>query len=126
LITRRSRHRPGTRYFSRGIDAQGHVSNFVETEQLVLYDGPSSVDSKDVYGKTELSYVQTRGSIPVYWTQVINLKYTPRLWIGESRKSVKCIMISNLVTSIHLSYSYSWPPPVHISMSKSVSMVPKF
>lgn len=80
LITRRSRHRPGTRYFSRGIDAEGHVSNFVETEQLVLYDGPS--------GKTALSYVQTRGSIPVYWTQVINLKYTPRLWVGESRKSL--------------------------------------
>lgn len=83
MITRRSRHRPGTRYFSRGIDAEGHVSNFVETEQLVLYDGPT--------GKTALSYVQTRGSIPVYWTQVINLKYTPRLWVGESRKSVSIL-----------------------------------
>lgn len=86
LITRRSRHRPGTRYFSRGIDAEGHVSNFVETEQLVLYDGPATTQS--IEGKIELSYVQTRGSIPVYWAQVINLKYTPRLWIGESRKSV--------------------------------------
>ncbi|OBZ91577.1 Phosphatidylinositide phosphatase SAC1 [Choanephora cucurbitarum] len=76
LITRRSRHRSGTRYFSRGIDDQGHVSNFVETEQLVLY-----TDSI-------LSYVQTRGSIPVYWAQVINLKYTPRLWIGESKKNL--------------------------------------
>ncbi|KAG2231346.1 SacI homology domain-containing protein [Thamnidium elegans] len=87
LITRRSRHRPGARYFSRGIDAEGHVSNFVETEQLVLYDGPSS-KTQLVEGKIELSYVQTRGSIPVYWTQVINLKYTPRLWIGENRKSL--------------------------------------
>jgi hypothetical protein len=77
LITRRSRHRPGTRYFSRGIDAHGHVSNYVETEQVVLYDQ-----------QHVLSYVQTRGSIPVYWAQIINLKYTPRLWIGESRKSV--------------------------------------
>ncbi|KAI8878461.1 hypothetical protein K501DRAFT_195846 [Backusella circina FSU 941] len=77
LITRRSRHRPGTRYFSRGIDAHGHVSNYVETEQLVLYDQ-----------QHVLSYVQTRGSIPVYWAQIINLKYTPRLWIGESRKSL--------------------------------------
>ncbi|RCH84508.1 hypothetical protein CU098_006519, partial [Rhizopus stolonifer] len=76
LITRRSRHRPGTRYFSRGIDDQGHVSNFVETEQIVLYQ------------QSVLSYVQTRGSIPVYWAQVINLKYTPRLWIGETRKSL--------------------------------------
>lgn len=86
LITRRSRHRPGTRYFSRGIDAQGHVSNFVETEQIVLYDGAST--SQHVVGEVELSFVQTRGSIPVYWAQVINLKYTPRLWIGETRKSV--------------------------------------
>src|ERR1700722_3530881 len=30
LITRRSRHRAGTRYFSRGIDEEGHVSNFNE------------------------------------------------------------------------------------------------
>lgn len=86
LMTRRSRHRPGTRYFSRGIDAQGHVSNFVETEQIVLYDGEST--GQQVVGEVELSFVQTRGSIPVYWAQVINLKYTPRLWIGETRKSV--------------------------------------
>ncbi|KAI9020157.1 SacI homology domain-containing protein [Phycomyces nitens] len=86
LITRRSRHRAGTRFFSRGIDKHGHVSNFVETEQLVLYDGPGSVSPSP--GLKQLSYVQTRGSIPVYWTQVINLKYTPRLWVGENRKSL--------------------------------------
>ncbi|KAI8971960.1 SacI homology domain-containing protein [Mycotypha africana] len=86
LITRRSRYRPGTRYFSRGINAEGHVSNFVETEQLVLYDGPSP--TRKVDGKTILSFVQTRGSIPVFWAQVINLKYTPRLWIGDNKKSL--------------------------------------
>lgn len=98
LISRRSRHRPGTRYFSRGIDAEGHVSNFVETEQLVLYDGPGKTQL--VEGKIELSYVQTRGSIPVFWTQVINLKYTPRLWIGENRKSVSpfSFNLSNLIS----------------------------
>ncbi|KAI9283299.1 SacI homology domain-containing protein [Sporodiniella umbellata] len=76
LITRRSRHRPGTRYFSRGIDENGHVSNFVETEQFVTYEG------------AQLAFVQTRGSIPVYWAQIINLKYTPKLWIGETRRSL--------------------------------------
>ncbi|ORE02789.1 hypothetical protein BCV72DRAFT_43735 [Rhizopus microsporus var. microsporus] len=76
IITRRSRYRPGTRYFSRGIDENGHVSNFVETEQFVLHENK------------QLSYVQTRGSIPVYWAQIINLKYTPKLWIGETRKSL--------------------------------------
>ena len=91
LVTRRSRFRPGTRYFSRGIDAEGHVSNYVETEQLVLYDGPDA--TTPITGKKQLSYVQTRGSIPVYWSQIINLKYTPRLWVGESRKSVNVSFI---------------------------------
>ena len=36
LITRRSRFRGGTRYLSRGIDEQGHVSNYNETEQIAL------------------------------------------------------------------------------------------
>jgi hypothetical protein len=69
----------------------------VETEQLVLYDGPSTTQS--IEGKIELSYVQTRGSIPVYWAQVINLKYTPRLWIGESRKSVSLFILLVFVYS---------------------------
>ncbi|KAH8548524.1 SacI homology domain-containing protein [Umbelopsis sp. PMI_123] len=89
LITRRNRYRPGTRYFSRGIDANGHVSNFVETEQFVLYDGENETSSNVVEGKIQLSYVQTRGSIPVYWAQVINSKYTPKLWLGDSRKSLE-------------------------------------
>eukprot|EP00961_Rhodomonas_salina_P073273 984404-Rhodomonas_salina.1 len=38
LISRRSRHRAGVRFFSRGIDADGHVSNFVETEQVRARD----------------------------------------------------------------------------------------
>lgn len=87
LITRRSRFRPGTRFFSRGINEEGHVSNYVETEQIVLYDGPQA--KQVTTGQKQLSFVQTRGSIPVFWAQIINLKYTPRLWIGESRKSVR-------------------------------------
>lgn len=35
LISRRSWKRAGTRMFSRGIDSEGSVSNFVETEQIV-------------------------------------------------------------------------------------------
>ena len=38
LVSRRSRFRSGVRFFSRGVDSEGHVSNFVETEQvLALY-----------------------------------------------------------------------------------------
>lgn len=75
LCTRRSRYRAGTRYFSRGIDAEGHVSNFNETEQILLL-GPNE--------STALAYVQTRGSMPAYWAEVINLRYKPWLRILSS------------------------------------------
>ncbi|KAF2209278.1 hypothetical protein CERZMDRAFT_107157 [Cercospora zeae-maydis SCOH1-5] len=95
LITRRSRFRTGTRYLSRGIDEEGHVSNYNETEQaIILNDALSSgmtsyagdrgfSDSKPVHGSETqvLSYVQTRGSVPVYWAEVNTLKYTPKLQI---------------------------------------------
>ncbi|KAI9889292.1 MAG: hypothetical protein M1814_005599 [Vezdaea aestivalis] len=94
LITRRSRHRAGTRYFSRGIDEQGHVSNFNETEQVVVlndsagslggFAGGSGMQNGSA-GNTDgrdvqvLSYVQTRGSVPVFWAEVNNLHYSPKL-----------------------------------------------
>ena len=34
LISRRSRHRAGTRYKRRGVDEEGYVANYVETEQV--------------------------------------------------------------------------------------------
>lgn len=83
LISRRSRHRAGTRYFTRGIDAQGNVSNFNETEQLVLMD--SSGQSSIVDGQIRLSYVQTRGSVPAYWAEVNDLKYKPRLRVFSQK-----------------------------------------
>ena len=64
LISRRSRRRAGTRYKRRGADAEGNVANFVETEQIVLYHNYS------------LSFVLTRGSVPVFWSQP-GLKYRP-------------------------------------------------
>lgn len=36
LISRKSRFRAGLRYLRRGIDKEGHVANFVETEQVRL------------------------------------------------------------------------------------------
>lgn len=96
LLTRRSRYRGGTRYFSRGLDEQGHVSNYNETEQVVIlndhtggpegYLGGSGMKTGRVSGLAEnelqiMSYVQTRGSVPVYWAEVNTLKYTPKLQI---------------------------------------------
>ena len=42
LISRRCSKRPGTRLFCRGVDADGNVSNFVETEQIVEWNGDVS------------------------------------------------------------------------------------
>ena len=39
LISRRSCFRAGTRYYIRGLDSEGHAANYVETEQIVEYDG---------------------------------------------------------------------------------------
>ena len=62
LISRRCRHHAGTRYLKRGLNDYGFVANFVETEQILVgeakYTNPICS-----------SYVQVRGSVPVYWYQ---------------------------------------------------------
>ena len=39
VIARRSRQRAGARYIARGADSDGKVANFVETEQLIEFNG---------------------------------------------------------------------------------------
>lgn len=58
IISRQSSRRAGTRFNSRGIDDDGHVANFVETE-TILWIPPDIV----------FSYVQVRGSVPIFWEQ---------------------------------------------------------
>uniref|UniRef100_F6YM78 Phosphatidylinositol-3-phosphatase SAC1 n=2 Tax=Ciona intestinalis TaxID=7719 RepID=F6YM78_CIOIN len=73
LVSRRSTLRAGTRYFVRGLDKQGDAANFVETEQVV------------VYARHICSLVQTRGSIPLLWSQRPNLRYKPLPKLVEDR-----------------------------------------
>jgi hypothetical protein len=86
LISRRSRHRAGTRYFSRGIDDEGHVSNFNESEQFLIADKADNAE-KDLVGQVKMGYAQTRGSVPVYWAEVNNLRYKPDLLIMEREET---------------------------------------
>lgn len=65
LISRRSILRAGTRLFTRGVDRDGNVANFVETEQIIEFHGDRS------------SFVQVRGSIPLFWQQYPDLRYKP-------------------------------------------------
>ncbi|KAL3481961.1 SacI homology domain-containing protein [Aspergillus californicus] len=62
LISRRSVKRPGLRYLRRGVDDEGNTANSVETEQILSV--PDWVPSRNVY-----SYLQIRGSIPIYFSQ---------------------------------------------------------
>ncbi|XP_056423067.1 synaptojanin-2 isoform X2 [Hyla sarda] len=57
LISRISCVRAGARFHIRGVDDDGHVSNFVETEQTIYVDDDVS------------SFVQIRGSVPLFWEQ---------------------------------------------------------
>lgn len=57
LISRLSCERAGTRFNVRGTNDDGHVANFVETEQAIYLDNEIT------------SYVQTRGSVPLFWEQ---------------------------------------------------------
>lgn len=62
LISRRSVKRAGLRYLRRGIDEDGHTANGVETEQIL--SDPSWSTAHRIY-----SFVQIRGSIPVFFSQ---------------------------------------------------------
>ncbi|XP_019604918.2 synaptojanin-2 isoform X5 [Rhinolophus sinicus] len=57
LISRISCARAGARFHTRGVNDDGHVSNFVETEQTIYIDDGVS------------SFVQIRGSVPLFWEQ---------------------------------------------------------
>lgn len=71
IISRQASRRAGTRFNSRGIDDDGNVANFVETE-LVLWVAPGIT----------FSYVQARGSVPIFWEQ------TPGLIPGQQKIEV--------------------------------------
>lgn len=91
LISRRSRYRAGTRYFRRGVDQNGHVANFNETEQVLLVEGqaaPTSVHVDDDTFATKLSYVQIRGSVPLFWSEINTLRYKPDLQIMDLKETV--------------------------------------
>ena len=62
VISRLSCRRAGTRFNSRGIDDDGNVANFVESETVLWH--PSGLC---------FSYTQIRGSVPIFWEQAAGL-----------------------------------------------------
>lgn len=57
IISRLSCERAGTRFNVRGVNDDGNVANFVETEQSIYMDNEVA------------SYLQIRGSVPLFWEQ---------------------------------------------------------
>ncbi|KAI9356202.1 SacI homology domain-containing protein [Zopfochytrium polystomum] len=74
IISRLSCRHAGTRFNARGIDDDGNVSNFVETE--FIFQTQASV----------LSFVQIRGSVPVFWEQT-GFQVTPKIDIARGPES---------------------------------------
>lgn len=67
LIARRSSRFAGTRFLKRGANCEGDVANEVETEQI-LCDASVMSFTAGSYS----SYVQVRGSVPLFWSQDIS------------------------------------------------------
>lgn len=57
LVSRRSTKKAGTRFYARGIDDDGCVANFVETEQIVEVS------------ELVFTHLQIRGSVPAFFAQ---------------------------------------------------------
>lgn len=57
IISRLSCERAGTRFNVRGVNDDGNVANFVETEQAIYMENEVT------------SYLQIRGSVPMFWEQ---------------------------------------------------------
>jgi len=80
IIARRSRFFAGARFLKRGANDLGYVANDVETEQIVSEAATTSFHApgpKFFASPAYTSYVQHRGSIPLYWTQD-NTGVTPK------------------------------------------------
>lgn len=79
IISRRSRHRVGLRYQRRGIDDEAQVANFVETETIMRVERE--------HQQNIFSYMQIRGSIPLFWSQSgYSLKPPPVLDTDRTHK----------------------------------------
>lgn len=84
LISRLSCERVGTRFNVRGVNYLGNVANFVETEQLLLFE------------EKECSLLQIRGSIPLFWEQ-------PGVQVGSHKVKLRAFETSLPAYHRHLS-----------------------
>ncbi|QSZ30232.1 hypothetical protein DSL72_004754 [Monilinia vaccinii-corymbosi] len=86
LISRLSCRRAGTRFNSRGIDDDGNVANFVESETIYWSPSANGKYSSEQAGEKPagacFSYAQIRGSVPIFFEQA------PGLIPGQQKISI--------------------------------------
>lgn len=124
VISRRSRFRAGTRYFRRGIDTQGHVANFNETEQILFADAGTTAVASDDDFPIKMSYVQVRGSVPLFWSEVPTLRYVPDLLIMELPGTVRPLshcLATQLTLSRTTPCAVIWMTWLRLTVNKSSS-----
>lgn len=95
VISKQSWKRAGTRFNARGIDDEGNVANFVETE-LIMYS------DEYCYALT-----QVRGSVPIFWEQDPSL-INPKVQITRSAEATQPVFDEHFIRLID---KYG---PVHI------------
>lgn len=78
LISRLGWKRAGARFRTRGVDDEGNVANFVETETVLSLDGPSGVI---------MSFLQVRGSVPLFWEQQGSQTFGQKLQITRPKEA---------------------------------------
>uniref|UniRef100_A0A2N9EI01 SAC domain-containing protein n=1 Tax=Fagus sylvatica TaxID=28930 RepID=A0A2N9EI01_FAGSY len=79
LVARRCSRRNGTRMWRRGADSDGYVANFVESEQIMQFNGFTA------------SFVQIRGSIPLLWEQIVDLTYKPKFQLVRLEEAPRVV-----------------------------------
>ena len=123
LISRRSSSRVGVRFHSRGIDEEGNVSNFVETEQILIHNN------------TYQSFTQVRGSIPVFWRQNINIRYKPPLELDTVDRSSQVFRqhfeelkkeFGGIIVAINLVDNYGFEGKLAASFAKNARATDSF
>ena len=86
IISKQSWKRAGTRYNTRGIDDNGNVANFVETEYIYYNPSKSSI----------FTFTQIRGSVPTFWEQDSSLM-NPKITLTRSTQATQPVLINILV-----------------------------
>lgn len=123
IIARRSHHFAGARFLKRGVNDKGNVANEIETEQIVS-DMLISSFHDPKYGFFNnprfTSFVQHRGSIPLYWTQDLNRLPKPPIEINLSDPFYQ----SSAIHFNNLFHRYG-PPIIILNLIKTKEKQPR-